>query len=159
MIDLGYKDLLYRYKFKKNLFFIFSVILLILLLGIVISFCCLINYANRTIYFCVGIPLFIVFSFLFSFFLCCLYFPCKNNFKHIKHVCYGTKTKCTGKILNIHEEVSLPLSGRGREIIIGDETDTWVVYFDCLFGKACFKEGDEVELILSSSFIMAYKIL
>lgn len=67
------------------------------------------------------------------------------------------KTKSIGKVTSIGEMVSVFGGIKAREIKLQDENEGWVAYFDEEYADLPFEEGEDVTLITSSSFVVAYE--
>lgn len=157
MIEVGYKDFLLVYQKKKKLFLLLTILSFAILLSASILFLLLIKYPNRNFYMIFGsivvfLLAFISFSLLFIFLL-----PTLRREKHIKRILYGEKTKSIGKVISIGEMVSVFGGIKAREIKLQDENEEWVAYFDEEYADLPFEEGEDVTLITSSSFVVAYE--
>ena len=157
MIKVPYEDFIRIYSRKTKLSLLVSLALLLAFLLCVFLFSLFINYLNWGILLPLSIVISTILFFLFSLCMFGLFIPFKKELKHLKHVYYGERAKCKGVISSIGGIVSLPSFGKGLEIVLKDKVDTWVVYFDCNLEELPFKEKEEVTLITSYSFVVAYE--
>lgn len=158
MKHLDYENLLLRYhqKYKKNL--IVLIILLVLFvvlfaLGILLS-----TYENRvTMMVIFSIALALLSTFIIGFLVFGV-LEYRNQEKQLNYILGGYLTIVEGKVIKI-KDIFTSISGRkGIEIVVGDEEGEINVLFDPYFGDIPFKEGEEVQLQISESFVVDYEV-
>ncbi len=157
MIKVNYVEFKNCFTKKVKIALCLTLLFFILFLISLFLFSIFINYLNKIILLPLSILITSIFFFSFSFSLFAFYLPFKKNLKHIEHVYYGEKVKSRGKIVSIGETVSLPCFGKGKEVILKDEMDTWVIYLDDDYEDFFFSIGDEITVITSNSFVVAYE--
>lgn len=157
MIKVNYLEFKNCFTKKVKIALCFTLLLFVLFLISVFSFSFFINYLNKIILLPLSILITSIFFFFFCFSLFAFYLPFKKNLKHIDHVYYGEKIKSRGKVVSIGEMVSLPCFGKGKEVILKDEVATWVIYFDIDYEDFFVSIGDEITVITSNSFVVAYE--
>ncbi len=116
------------------------------------------TYFNRTITIYLGG--FIILSILLSsiFVLVCLLIPYSKRKRHVSDVATGKAIKYEGKIARIDDEIAVDKYSRGTPIVITDEKETYIVYFDSALIDCPLEEGMEVSLIARDGFIVSYEV-
>lgn len=151
---LEYEPLLNKLKKKFNLFLAIFIVLSIIALGGFIFSCLKINYLNQNIVKVITLSIALVLSLVIFMILFVFLLPIKNHINHIKKVISGNKTKATGEIVNIKNDVTIEKVAV-TEIDFQDGDDYWVYYFDNLYFDSNFHVGDKLTYIVSNNFIYA----
>lgn len=155
---LEYLDSEKKLKNRKNILLFFVILISALLIFLIIFISLKINYKNQKTLKLLGILSIFLISFILFFIVFALFLPTNNFLIHIKNLKCGKKSKCEGIIKKINSSIYLAKKAHANEIIIQDEKENWITYFDGDLFELPFKENDKVKLLLSENFIIGYEV-
>ena len=157
MKSVGYKERYESYKRKKNLFLILIFSSCLFLIADIVVFLLLATYENINKAYFINLPVFLIISLLFTYFLVNeIHFV--KELKFLKHLFTQYINEIEGEVIDISDE---EMASKGRKTIsitVMDEEGKVVVYYESNFGEPPFKVNDKVVIQVVDSFILEYEV-
>lgn len=157
-MKFDYETEMFKIKRNKKIAWFLAIIIFLLFVSSIILLLVFSSYENRFLIKLIGIPLLSLILIFLSFEIYSYLVKTIQKEKSMYNILYGYQEEVSGEVIEIKENVHLPLYKEGYQVVIKQNEEKKTLYIPMFVNNIDIKVGQYIKFEIAKSFIISYEV-